>query len=277
MKTRKRSLPPGWYPAGAAETGNRIGEFLGRLEKLQERAVAGIVPHAGWGFSGRIALQVLQQIPDDVDTIVIIGGHLRPGDGVLAAGEDVYETPLGELKVDLELLRNLREQISIREDLNNDNTVEIQLPFLKFLYPQAAVLGLRAAPSGAALDLGDALKQAESSLSKKLVPVGSTDLTHYGPNYGFNPKGSGPEALKWVKEKNDKDLIEALLSFELSEAVDLANKEHSACSAGGAVAAARFAYLSHVTQGLLLEYTTSYDIHPDRSFVGYAGILYPLP
>ena len=127
------------------------------------------------------------------------------------------------------------------------------------------------------MDLGDALKQAESSLSKKLVPVGSTDLTHYGPNYGFNPKGSGPEALKWVKEKNDKDLIEALLSFELSEAVDLANKEHSACSAGGAVAAARFAYLSHVTQGLLLEYTTSYDIHPDRSFVGYAGILYPLP
>jgi AmmeMemoRadiSam system protein B len=78
-----------------------------------------------------------------------------------------------------------------------------------------------------------------------------------------------------VKEVNDRRLVEALLEMELDKALDLARRERSACSAGGAVAAARFAEKLGVQKGQLLEYTTSYDVSPAPFFVGYAAIIYP--
>ena len=105
--------------------------------------------------------------------------------------------------------------------------------------------------------------------------IGSTDLTHYGDNYGFTPHGIGAGAGKWVKEVNDRRRIEALVAVELEKALERAGREHSACSVGAAVAAARFAERSGAQGGELLEYRTSYDLSPSPFFVGYAGIIYP--
>jgi AmmeMemoRadiSam system protein B len=111
-------------------------------------------------------------------------------------------------------------------------------------------------------------------MNRKIAVVGSTDLTHYGDNYGFSPHGRGPDAVRWVKEVNDRRVVEALLSMDLEKAIELAGREQSACSVGGAVTAARFAQKLGARNGQLLEYRTSYDISPSPFFVGYAGIIY---
>ena len=51
-------------------------------------------------------------------------------------------------------------------------------------------------------------------LKVSILVFGSTDLTHYGPNYGWSPKGYGPEAVKWVKEVNDKKFIDQALKLD---------------------------------------------------------------
>jgi AmmeMemoRadiSam system protein B len=275
MRVRPRSLPPGWYPGGKEQTTRNIQEFRRTLERPAATALAGVAPHAGWSFSGSIACHVFQSIYKDVQTIVVVGGHLAPNSGLLAAFEEGYETPLGVLAADLELLEVLRDSCSLREDRYADNTVEIQLPLLKYLHPEAQALHLRASPSAEALQLGEELAAAAKRLNRNIAVVGSTDLTHYGDNYGFTPRGTGAQAVKWVKEVNDRRLIDALLAMELEKAVDLAGREHSACSVGGAVAAARFAERSGTAHGELLEYRTSYDVSPSSFFVGYAGIIYP--
>ena len=104
--------------------------------------------------------------------------------------------------------------------------------------------------------------------------AGSTDLTHYGPSYGFAPAGTGTRALRWVREVNDHRFIESLLAMEFKTALERALTERSACSAGGALAALSFARENGVTKGELVRYSTSFDVHPGDSFVGYAGILY---
>jgi AmmeMemoRadiSam system protein B len=81
--------------------------------------------------------------------------------------------------------------------------------------------------------------------------------------------------VTWVKEINDKRIVDALLGQELDRALELARREQSACSVGGAVAAARFASQAGAEVGELLEYKTSYDVYPGPSFVGYAGIIFP--
>ena len=125
-----------------------------------------------------------------------------------------------------------------------------------------------------AIGLGKGIKSAADELGKKVAVVGSTDLTHYGRNYGFSPAGRGEKALKWVTEVNDRAFIDSLLEMNAEEALRHARESQSACSAGGAVAAMTYAGESGAAHGTLLCYMTSHDVHPNESFVGYAGITY---
>jgi AmmeMemoRadiSam system protein B len=145
---------------------------------------------------------------------------------------------------------------------------------VRYLFPRAKVLGMRAAPSRDADRLGRALAESARGLGRKVGVAGSTDLTHYGSSYGFSPAGSGNKALRWVREVNDHRFIESLLAMEFDSALERALRERSACSAGGALAALSFARENGVREGKLLRYSTSFDVHPAESFVGYAGILY---
>jgi len=276
MRIRERVLPPGWYPGSEGETRKTIEGYIAAEPAPAEDAVAGVAPHAGWAFSGRLALKVLLAFRKPVETVVVVGGHLPPSAGVLAAFEEGYRTPLGVLEADLELLEEIARALAgpIREDRSPDNTVEIQLPLVRHVFPRSRALALRAAPSEAALDLGRAVRTAADSLGRSVAVLGSTDLTHYGPNYGFNPAGRGEKAVSWVKEVNDRGFIENLLEMDGAGALRHAGENQSACSAGGAAAALSFARASGARKGELLEYLTSYDIHPDESFVGYAGIVY---
>jgi AmmeMemoRadiSam system protein B len=110
-------------------------------------------------------------------------------------------------------------------------------------------------------------------LGVSILAFGSTDLTHYGPNYGFSPKGYGPEAVQWVKEVNDKKFIDQTLKLDGDGMLKSAAQDQSACSAGGAVAAVAAAKANGAHKASLIDYYTSYDIMPGDSFVGYAGIL----
>jgi AmmeMemoRadiSam system protein B len=274
MNVRKRYLPTGWYPKDQVSTEAKIQTLAIDEPQIKYDVLAAIVPHAGWEFSGKAAVDVFKSIKRIPETVVVVGGHLHASSGLYAAYEDAYETPLGIIEADLPLLKSLALKIRFREDSVPDNTVEIQLPFIKYFFPQAKVLWLRASPSEEALNLGEVLWQLSLSLSRKLLVIGSTDLTHYGLNYGFMPKGLGEKAVEWVKKENDKHVLDALIALELDKALDYALHEHSACSAGGAVAAANFAKTGGLQKGKLLSYYTSWDIYPSDSFVGYAGIIY---
>ena len=65
-----------------------------------------------------------------------------------------------------------------------------------------------------------------------------------------------------------------MLEMDIDAALGRADRERSACSIGGAAAAMAFARAVGASSARLVGYMTSYDVHPDESFVGYAGILY---
>jgi hypothetical protein len=222
--------------------------------------------------------------------VVVVGGHLRRTDSVLAAFEDAYETPLGQIPADIDLLEELRSSHVLEEDVGEDNTVEVQLPLIRCFLPEAMVLGLRAPPGPEAVALGEAIRNAAAALGRRVAVVGSTDLTHYGPVYGFTPHGIGEAAVAWVRGTNDARIVRALLALDCAETLAAAREDRSACSVGGALAAVGFAHALGVGQGRLLAYATSLDGSPvsgrpqdaafaerraGDSFVGYAGILYP--
>lgn len=288
-------LPAGWYPPDKTSmqaflrdtlrTYSQKSEGLVLESEVNEQPVfaqsagayACIAPHAGWYFSGTLAARAIASLAP-AETIVVIGGHLHKSSPICYAPEKGFETPAGILTADTALLHELLSELKeeglppIIPDIQLDNSVEVLLPMVKILHPESKVVWLRSPPRFEAKLLGQALARCAAILERTVACIGSTDLTHYGPNYGFMPAGRGKEAVAWVKNKNDKPFISALLAMDCEAALHLAQKNNSACSAGAAVTALAFALGRGAEQARLIEYANSYDSMPSDSFVGYAAL-----
>ncbi len=277
-KERSRVLPAGWYP----ESEKKTLEVLKKWEKesdyipqnVERYAVSAVVPHAGWAFSGRLAFSTMFHLTQDCETVIVVGGHMHGGEGVVAAEEALFETPLGHAPADRTFVAELSKTVHLRSDSVPDNTVEVNIPLVRYLFPHAEVVWLRTGAGEEAKELGAACAETAEKTGKNAVLIGSTDLTHYGPNFGFTPAGLGSAAYRWVKEENDKKIIDAMLALNSDRVLLLGNEDKSACSAGAAAAAIEFARYYKAREGILIAYSSSYEFHRDNSFVGYAGIYF---
>ncbi len=278
-RTRTRKLPPGWYPVGATELNEAVRELEQERSRFEsaDSSRAVVVPHAGWAFSGALAYATLCSLAPDLDCIAVVGGHLRPGDPIHVALEDRFETPLGHLQAAETARRRLREALQLVEDREVDNSVEVQLPLVKKLFPQAQLLYLRAPPDEQALRLAEQLAEVARQTNSRLGVVGSTDLTHYGAGFGFTPHGPAAEAVDWVKRENDPSAIEPLLQLDPHAALEAAISNRAACSMGAGACAARYAQLCGSAAGKLVGYYTSFDVIGGDTIVGYAGIAFENP
>jgi AmmeMemoRadiSam system protein B len=275
MNFRESCLPPGWYPRNPDEIGRFLSDFAkaGNANEFGTSARAAIAPHAGWFYSGKTAARAAAALDRKADTAVVIGGHLPEGYPPLFAMEDAVSTPLGSMTIYAGLRETLYKKIKGRPDQYPDNTVEVLLPMVRFFLPNAQLLWIRLPADMNSFESGKALADAAKDLGRKIAVLGSTDLTHYGTNYGYAPKGLGPQALKWVKEVNDRKFIEAVESGDPTLVLERAEADRSSCSAGAVVGAMGYASAINAGPARLLEYSTSADATkeiPD-SFVGYAA------
>jgi MEMO1 family protein len=272
-----------WYPDDARECRAQINAFLesGRHPRLPSQSwQAGIVPHAGWYYSGNIACNVIACLKEahPIDVVVIFGMHLHPASANYLMPQGAWQTPLGDLPVAVDLADHLMQRFDFKKEttkrFSQDNTIEVQLPFVKALLDPGAILALGVPPAPVALDIGRAVAEWALRNGRRIKVIGSTDLTHYGRNYGFIPHGSGPAALEWVRQENDHRVIEAMLALAPEKIIAEGLEHQNACCAGAAAAAVAAAMQLGARSAWTLDYATSYDKSPGESFVGYAGVLF---
>jgi len=244
--------------------------------------VGGILPHAGWYFSGNIACNVLYFLKTaegpSPDVLVLFGMHLSPSSPSIMMPQGAWETPFGALPVAEELAGVLAHQFPFRletvDRFTQDNTIELQLPFVKYFFPKATILALGVPPTDASLAIGKAVVDAARQLGLTLKVIGSTDLTHYGSNYGFTRHGSGPSAVAWVKQENDRRIIEAMLDLDPKRLLTEALENQNACCPGAAATAIEAGRHLGAGEAESISYATSHDRSPGESFVGYVGIVF---
>lgn len=286
MSVRKPAFAGTWYPAGADECRRMIESFLKETRfniDLSDPAVGGILPHAGWHFSGGLASSVISCIRGKEDTahpdvVAVFGMHLPPGAQPHIMTSGSWQTPLGELEIAEDLAGKITGKYNCKietpDNFVPDNTIELQLPFVKYFFENSRLLPIGVPPSDTAIEIGRFAAEEAQNQGLKIKVLGSTDLTHYGPTFGFTPAGTGREAFEWVKNNNDKQVIDRMLEMSPIGVIREGLSNQNACCAGAAAAAISACRQLGAKKGHLVGYSSSYEKNPDSTFVGYGGVVY---
>lgn len=289
-----------WYPATAAACNTFFDHITGgNADSAGDNAdlVGAIVPHAGWTYSGRTAFRALHTLQhasassassasapagDGPDVILVFGGHLGPRDPPRILIEGGWDTPYGGVMIE----RNIAEDVSMAiegdpetpDHYYEDNALEVLMPMIAKLWPSVPVVTIGVPPTHLATKIGaEVVDRALARGFARPLAIGSTDLTHYGPNYRFVSHGRGHEALAWVKTTNDRAMIELMTRLDAHAVVREAERSRNACCPGAVAATLAAARKLGAQSGTLVEQTTSFDVRGERevptSFVGYASLV----
>lgn len=282
MAIRKPRVAGSFYPGTAREIRETVQGWLDQTPvQVSGTVYGGIVPHAGWVYSGQTALRAFKALwqGEHPDTVLFFGAVHTPGvPGASLYGSGAWRTPLGDIAIDDDLARELLTADSRFADRPSahadEHSIEVQVPFVQVLFPQARILPVAMPPYSDAQALGAVTAAVIQDSGKRVALIGSTDLTHYGPRYGITPAGTGEAGLAWAHE-NDRRVLDLIVGLQIGRVLPEAHAHYNACGPGAVVATMAAAQALGATRGELLHYTTSHEVMPygrPSDLVGYGAV-----
>lgn len=246
--------------------------FSSAKSNFKGKAYGIIAPHAGYVYSGMGAAFSYQAIKGSKAKRFII---LAPDHNGLClnptTSKEDFETPLGIIKTDAEFVEKLKSKCSfLKEARIQEHAVEVQLPFLQYLFKDFKIVPIVIPSSEYYKELGRAI----ASLGKDSVIICSSDFTHYGASYGYLPfiPGKAKEGMR----KLDSGAIKFIEKLDAGGFLDYVQQTGATICGEYAIATAIKAVKAmKAKKAVLLNYYTSGDISEDYSLaVGYASIVF---
>ena len=184
MNIRKSVVSGSFYPNSKEEIKRYINHFncnftIEKEPSIQIKAL--IVPHAGYvysGFTTNLAYNLASK--KQYENIIVIGpSHRYYLEGASIASYKQYETPLGNIDINLELVNTLKDKfdfLCFDEDAHFEHSTETQAPFIKNYFPNSKIVEIvygKIQYEKLALIIDELLK------NKNNLIVISTDLSHF--------------------------------------------------------------------------------------------------
>jgi AmmeMemoRadiSam system protein B len=236
----------------------------------------GVVPHAGYEYSGRVAAKFYSLLDGKSPRNCIILGpnHYSTGSKFAAMKDSLWKTPLGGVAMH----EGMNEALLAGSGLlqtdvtphQNDHSIEVQLPFLQSRFGE----DFKFVPIAISNELGDpdvlpscrmigaAIADAVRKSKEGWLIIASSDFSHYVPQD--------------VAEKTDGALIKAIVKMDEGAFFSRVNELNaSMCGFGPVIATMVAAKKLGAKKGTLLKYATSGNVTDDySSVVGYASIAF---
>ena len=183
-----------FYPGHEKELRNTVRNYLQSAgEEKSEHKIALneisvirmlIVPHAGYIYSGKtaaFAYQLLQQFKNQIRRVLMLGpAHRVWLTGAAFPEADSFETPLGQITLDRELMEKMLKDYSwITENDKahaEEHCLEVQLPFLQETLNDFKIVPLVVGDTDTELLAEMIHKFSEDDHTLIVI---STDLSHY--------------------------------------------------------------------------------------------------
>ncbi|ARM75752.1 AmmeMemoRadiSam system protein B [Acidianus manzaensis] len=178
-----------------------------------------IVPHAGYIYSGPVAAHSYYYLASEgsPDIAIIIGpNHTGYGSYVSVWPKGYWDTPLGKVEVDDQLVKELveySEVIDIDEKAHMyEHSIEVQIPFLQYFFNSSfkiiPIVVLMQTPEIAAYLAEGIFRLMQKHPDKDIVVLSSSDMNHYDP-YDVTYK-KDELAIEEIKKLDYKELYEVI-------------------------------------------------------------------
>jgi len=255
-----------FYPSDPEELARQIDGFLGG-GAAKSRAIACVVPHAGYVYSGHVAGGVYATIDIPRRCILLGPRHYPQGQPLAILTEGSFSTPLGEAPIDQELAKQLAHECPmLREDSvahAKEHSLEVEIPFLQRLRPdvQFVPVVLGTDRHKALEELGHAVASVIKAQSDPVLIIASSDMNHYESDVVTRVKDQ--RAIARILELDPQGLYETVRR----EAITM-------CGYAATVTMLVAAKELGAREAELVRYATSGEINGDYGrVVGYAGIV----
>ena len=188
QRDRQPAVAGQFYPADKNELSKMLKDFFAKA--VAPKKIAGVVaiicPHAGYVYSGGVAASSYSQIDPtkEYDNIFVLGpSHYVGFEGASIYDEGDFITPLGTVKVNKELGRELIKKYRVFSDRTDahrlEHSIEVQLPFLQYVLKKPfriVPIVLGAGTLEACENIASALRPFLNSRNLFII---STDFSHY--------------------------------------------------------------------------------------------------
>ena len=244
------------------------------------RVDAVIAPHAGLMYSGPVGAFAYKAAAEagPFETLVLVGpSHFVAFDGVALYPSGAFASPLGPAAIDEALGQELLAASPLIQSLpaahTREHSLEMQLPFVRRLFPDAAIVPLLMGyqTRETILGLADALARVGAGLAspkpgeggRRVLLVASTDLSHYFD--AATAEGLDRRVRDSVAALDPDRLLELFEEYPEGE-----RGRFVACGGGPMIAVMLAARARGARDGRILKYMHSGEISGDKSaVVGY--------
>jgi len=280
MPTRNPAVAGQFYPDETSELREMIKKFLEKTNPERRNTIGIVAPHAGYVYCGKTAAAVYNSVAHGFDTVVLLGPS-HSGLGEITTSLEVWKTPLGLVKPDEDFVKEVSRDSIILEDPKShwsEHSIEVQLPWLQYRFEDFKIVPISINPVYFDVDtckeIGTKIAETATYLRRKILIVASSDFTHYGSMYGYQPfKGEDKKVVDRIREI-DKEVIDHILNLKPVDVIKTCEEKRLTICGYGAIAAMLFAARDMGAKNAeLIDYSTSFDISRSKdAIVGYAGI-----
>jgi AmmeMemoRadiSam system protein B/AmmeMemoRadiSam system protein A len=285
-----------WYEANPEQLNTQLTEYLKNAdnelaqhpvdqsfagnEPPTQNIVAAIVPHAAYYYSGQTAAFAYDKLKGlKVDRIFLLGpSHYSAFRGCALPTDSVFATPLGDLQVDQGVIEELCHFPSFKqmpEVHAQEHSLELQLPLIRKTFGDIKIVPITIGNLSDESDIRLVGRVLRRYIRKGDLVIVSSDFTHYGPRYDFQPfKENIPQNIR----KLDEDAFKCLLQPDLKAFLDFHEKTHDTIC-GFYPCSVVLSMLPPQTHASLLAYHTSRELldDPDNNSVSYMAIVFSCP
>lgn len=183
----------GWYPNDPTALRQMFDGYVKNTHPQPEPQLrALILPHAGYAYSGQIAMYGIAQLKGaKIKQIIILGPSHRAYINNQAVLPDAthIQTPLGKIAVNTRMVAALKkytEFIMQSKVQQEEHSAQIEIPMIQYARPDVSVVPiiLGNLDSGAAKRIANRLL---SVIDNETLVIVSSDFTHYGARFDYLP------------------------------------------------------------------------------------------
>ena len=266
MGMKRTPVVAGQFYPGTASGLSRAVAGLTREVKEKLPAVAVIVPHAGYIYSGAVAGEVFSSVRIPGRAVVFCPNHTGLGEEAAILSRGSWSMPWGDAPVDGDLARRLTAACTLlREDARahaREHSLEVQLPFLHRFRPdfRFVPIALGQLSVDECRQIGESVADAVRDDPERPLLVASSDMSHYVPDE--------------VARRKDRLAIDRMVALDPEGLYRVVRAERiSMCGVIPAVTVLFAARRLGATRADLVRYATSGDVSRDLDqVVGYAGL-----